>query len=252
MDYKIVICSHKRVRTLKEKSLSTLERYQIPKEKIFIFVAPEELPEYQTAFPEYSVLRGELGLCHNRNAASAYFPSDVCLFYMDDDIKGYKVRSPDNRLMDLSDLDKLIQKGFEESKKRNISLWGLYPVANAKWLKNSYSSGLVFCYGCSFGLWNRQDVPIELNYKEDFERCLKFYERDGAVLRLNWVAPIQSYCRGAGGLNLTRTLDKERAECEALKKMFPQWVNYSATIKKDKINVAFPRRLAKSEAALEN
>jgi hypothetical protein len=252
MDYTIVICSHKRVRTLKEKSLATLERYQIPKEKIFIFVAPQELEEYQTAFPEYTVVKGELGLCHNRNAATAYFPPDVCLFFMDDDIKGYKVRSPDNRLIDLSDLDSFIQKGFLESQQRKCSLWGLYPVANAKWLKNSYSSGLVFCYGCSFGLWNRKDILIELNYKEDFERCLKFYERDGSVLRLNWVAPVQSYCRGTGGLNLTRTLDKERAECEALKKMFPQWVNYSAVIKKNKINITFPRRLAKTEATHEN
>ena len=41
MDYKFVIPSHNRVDIIKEKTLSTLERYSIPKNLIYIFVAEE-------------------------------------------------------------------------------------------------------------------------------------------------------------------------------------------------------------------
>jgi len=72
----------------------------------------------------------------------------------------------------------------------------------------------------------RKDTLHTLSFKEDYERTLRFFKRDGAVLRMNWVAPLQSFCKGKGGLNEERTMDKERAECQALATEFPMWLSF--------------------------
>lgn len=221
MEYKIVICSHDRVHTLKKKTLSTLESYNIPKDNIYIFVAESEEDKYREALEGYHICPGELGLDKQRNAVSRYFGEDECLFCLDDDITGFFCRK-NNKLVPLGDLDTFVRYGFKTAKEEKCSLWSLYPVKNALWLKNTISVGLVFCYGCCFGLINKKDILIQGQLKEDYERSLKFWKRDGSVLRINWVCPSQSYKKGKGGLSEYRTEDRERAECEALVSQYPE------------------------------
>jgi hypothetical protein len=246
MDYKVVICSYKRQDTILKKSLAILEHYGIPKNKIFLFVSADEVEIYRRALPDYTVCLGALGLSANRNAVKDFFGEGDLLFFMDDDIKGYMEYAEDGSKKKLEDLDAFIQRGFQEATNRGASLWGLYPVANNKWLKKTISEGLVFCYGCSYGLINRKDITSDYCFKEDFERTLKFYLRDKIVIRLNWVAPIQTYCKGTGGLNESRTLEKERLGCRRLKELYGGLVCFDDKEKNGKYNIAFPRQLCKS------
>lgn len=234
MDYKIVVCSHDRVHTLKKKTLATLEKYQIPKDKIHIFVAEDEEDAYRQALDGYKICPGEKGLAQQRNAVSRYFESDEPLFCMDDDISGFYC-SENKKIVPLADLDAFIKQGFQKAKEVGASLWGLYPVKNALWLKKSIQRGLVFIYGCSFGLYNKKDVQITLALKEDVERTLKFYQRDGVVLRLNWVAPGQSYRKGKGGLSSLRTLEREEAECDTIVRDWPSLAK--KVVKKERYDI---------------
>lgn len=246
MDYKIVICSHNRSEILKKKTLAFLCHHKIPLSSICIFVAPEEVEVYKAVLPEYDILPGRLTLAANRNAVIEYFPEGTPLFFMDDDVRNFLI-SRDNKLKPLENLDRLITDGFLEARQRGISLWGLYPVPNAKWLSNTVSVGLVFCYGCSFGLFNWKGLIHDFCFKEDFERCLKIYQKDGKLLRLNWVAPQQSYSAGSGGLNQTRTLEKEKQGCERLVALFPSLV-FLKKQKKNKHDIYFPQKLSKKES----
>jgi len=240
MDYKIVVCSHDRVHTLKKKTLATLEMYQIPKNKIHIFVAEDEEDTYRQALSdEYLICPGEKGLAQQRNAVSRYFASDEHLFCMDDDISGFFC-SENKKIVPLDNLDSFIRLGFQKAREAGASLWGLYPVKNALWLKNTIQKGLVFCYGCSFGLINKKDVQITLALKEDVERTLKFFERDGKVLRLNWVAPGQSYRKGKGGLSSLRTLDREEAECNTIVAQWPTLAK--KVVKKERFDIRLAGR----------
>ena len=239
MDYKIVVCSHDRVHTLKKKTLATLEHYGIPKEKIFIFVAESEEDKYREALDGYLICPGELGLDKQRNAVTRYFGPDEHLFCLDDDITGF-FRCKNKKLVPLEDLDAFIRYGFRMAVQEKCSLWGLYPVKNALWLKKTMTVGLTFCYGCCFGLINKKDVQIVGQLKEDYERSLKFWKRDGNVLRLNWVCPSQSYKKGKGGLSEYRTDDRERAECEALVSLFPE---AKIREKKDRVDLRFDSQL---------
>lgn len=244
MEYTIVICSHKRISTLTKKTLATLSRYSIPKESIYIFVAPEELPEYSLAFPEYHVVQGALGLANQRNAVAEYFEAGTPLFCLDDDITGFFTTEDGKTLLPLDDLDAFIRQGFHLTLDRGFSLWSLYPVKNAAWLKQTVSVGLVFCYGCCFGLLNCKDLWIESHLKEDYERSLKLYLRDGGVLRLNWVAPGQSYLKGTGGLSDFRTREREEEACDRLVFHYPTLVK--KRIKRQRVDVQFPRRYCDS------
>lgn len=243
MDYKIVICSHDRVQTLKKKTLATLERYEIPKEKIFIFVAESEEDKYREALDGYLICPGELGLHNQRNAVTRYFGPDDYLFCLDDDITGFYI-SDNKKLIPLDDLDALIQYGFKTAVEEKCSLWSLYPVKNGLWLKRSITVGLVFCYGCCFGLINKKDIQIVGQLKEDYERTLKFYKRDGQVLRINWVCPSQSYKKGKGGLSVYRTDDRERQECEALVSQYPEECRIKE--KKGRVDLAFFSKFCES------
>jgi hypothetical protein len=222
MDYKVVICSHDRVHTLKKKTLATLERYNIPKDKIFIFVAESEEDTYRKELDGYLICPGELGLNNQRNAVTRHFEPDDHLFCLDDDITGF-YWSINKKLHPVENLDQLIRFGFKTAIEEKCSLWSLYPVKNALWLKTSITVGLVFCYGCCFGVINKKDIQIDGQLKEDYERTLKFFRRDGQVLRINWAAPSQSYKKGKGGLSLYRTDDRERAECQALIAQYPEY-----------------------------
>ena len=229
MDYKIVIPSHKRLHLLKKKTLFSLDLYGIPHDKIYIFVAPDEYEEYKDQLLSYNVVLGSLGLAEQRNSITNYFPEGEHLFCMDDDIRRFLEYTDTNSRHEqqLEDLDSFIKKGFEEAIRANVSLWGLYPVANGRWMKKEVSKGLFFCYGCCFGLINRKDILIESSFKEDYERTLRFYKRDHGVIRCNWVAPVQSFSQQKGGLNESRTLDKEKEGCERVKAMFPDLCSYS-------------------------
>jgi hypothetical protein len=239
MDYKVVICSHDRVQTLKKKTLATLERYGIPKDKIFIFVAESEEDTYRKALDGYLICPGELGLNHQRNAVTRYFGPDEHLFCLDDDITGF-YWSIQKKLHPVENLDQLIRYGFKTAVERNCSLWSLYPVKNGLWLKTTITVGLVFCYGCCFGVINKKDIQIDGQLKEDCERTLKFFKRDGQVLRINWVCPSQSYKKGKGGLSSYRTDARERAECEALVAQYPE----DCRIKegKNRVDLAFVKK----------
>ena len=70
MDWCIVIPSYNRVDTLKNKTLSVLKQYKIPKHLIHVFVANEEQKElYDTGVGNDvgKIIVGEKGLAEIRN-----------------------------------------------------------------------------------------------------------------------------------------------------------------------------------------
>lgn len=248
MDYKIVICSHKRSDLIQKRTLAFLASSNVPLEKITIFVAPEEVQTYQQALPGLTIKEGALGLKENKNKAVASFPEGAPLVFFDDDVKGLFI-AEGNKLVPVPDLHNVLLEGFRLSKERGCSLWGFYPCANAKWLKKSVTEGLVFIYGCAYGIWNRRQIVIEESFKEDYEKSIRFYENDGKNLRLNWIAPKQSYLKGKGGLNETRTYEKEVSAAMKLKNKFPTYVILCH--KKDRIDIRFPRTLFTTVALVD-
>jgi hypothetical protein len=212
VDYVIAIPSYKRAETLKEKSLKVLKEYGIPAKKIHIFVADEEQHKLykETLEPGTygKIITAIKGIGPVRNFIFDYFPVGKPVVSMDDDIKGFLEFDASEKRHEkkLVSLERVIQRGFSECKKAGCRLWGVYPVPNGFFMRDKVSTDLKYIIACFEGFFNpgtKGPKGIKINkmgHKDDYESSILFYKADGAVVRLNFIAPKTAYYTEEGGL----------------------------------------------------
>ena len=109
-------------------------------------------------------------------------------------------------------------------KDEGLYIWGVYPVRNAFFMKQSITTDLRFIVGVFFGYINRKlkklEPSIKAEGKEDYETTILYYKLDGGVLRFNNVTTKTKYIADGG-------LGKERFEinkhaAEYLKSTYPE------------------------------
>ena len=242
-DYVIAIPSYKRAETLRDKSLKLLHDYHIEPRRIYIFVAnKDEEKAYKDVLDPKSynkIVVGVPKIGPQRNFISDYFPVGKPLVHMDDDVSAFIEWSATAKRneMPLKDLKGVIARGFEACKKANCSLWGIYPAANGYFMKNEHTTDLRFVIGTFNGCFNPgtkgpKGVKLELEMdKEDYERSIRFYLRDGAVVRLRNVAPKTAYYTEKGGNQEFRTMKTVAEGAKKLVKMFPELCSLNLTKK---------------------
>ena len=124
----------------------------------------------------------------------------------------------------------IIERGFKECKKANCRFWGVYPSANGFFMKPTVTTDLKFCVGPFWGCFNPgKEVRIDIGQgeKEDYQRTLQFWEADGVVVRLNFVAPKTAYYKEPGGMQddgMEARVAKQKTAVAALMKRWPQYI----------------------------
>jgi len=228
-DYVIAIPSYKRVETLKEKTLATLAKYKIPPSKIYIFVAnKEEEAAYKAGLDPDTyakILVGVPKIGPQRMFIMRYFPVGKPLVQIDDDVSAFIEYDAKAKRHErpLRDLDATIRRGFKLCKEVGSSCWGIYPTANGFFMKPGHTTDLRFLIGVMTGCFN-PGAAFKLHcesFKEDYERTLKFYKRDGCIVRMNDVAPKTSYYTEKGGAEEFRDWKPMEAEAKWLEAEFP-------------------------------
>jgi hypothetical protein len=93
-------------------------------------------------------------------------------------------------------------------------------------MKPGHTTDLRFIIGVMTGCFNpRGEIKIELeSFKEDYERTIKFFEKDGAVVRMNDVAPKTSYYTEKGGAEEFRDWKPMEEEAKWLATRYPEFV----------------------------
>ena len=233
MDWVIVIPSYNRVNTLKEKTLAVLSQYKIPKSKIYVFVANKE---QETLYKELKndvghIVVGVKGLAEVRNFIFDYFPKGKRLVFMDDDVRSLIEfdGAAKRHEQPLRSLTTVINKGFAECEKANARLWGVYPVPNGFFMKDTVTTDLRFIIGSFWGCLN-PGSELKLKYgseKEDYQRTLQFWEADGVVVRLNFVAPKTAYYKEPGGMQddgMEARVAKQKTAVALMMKAWPQYI----------------------------
>ena len=229
-DYVIAIPSYKRVDTLKGKTLATLAKYKIPSSKIYIFVAnKEEETAYKAGLESGTYNRIIIGapkIGPQRMAIMKYFPVGKPLVQIDDDVSSFIEYDATTKRHErpLRDLDTTIRRGFRLCKEAGCSYWGIYPTANGFFMKPGHTTDLRFIIGVMTGCFNPgTSMKIHLeSFKEDYERTLKFYEKDGCVVRMNDVAPKTSYYTEKGGAEEFRDWKGMEAEAKWIVAEYPE------------------------------
>lgn len=233
-----VIPSLSRIDTLKNKSLQILKN--IPKKQIYIFVVKEEYEEYRKNIDSsINIVIGPLGLHHMRNFIRLYFPENTRMVCMDDDITQLYIMRENVAIEDrkkaarypLCQLDNLnfLEDAFDTLEETGLKFFGIYPVKNGYFMKTLRykSTDLRFCVGSFWGCINEHssDLMLNIEEKEDFERTLLYYKRDGGVLRFNMICADTKYYKEKGGLQ-SRGLDRiatSKVSCDYLIATFPEY-----------------------------
>jgi hypothetical protein len=233
MGWVIAIPSYNRVDTLKEKTLSVLKEYGIPKSKIHVFVAnsdEEELYKAGVGSEVGHIIVGIKGLAEVRNFIFEYFPKGQQIVFMDDDVRGlieYDAGAKRHERR-LPRLDDIFERGFAECKAVGAQLWGVYPSANGFFMKPTVTTDLRFIIGSFWGCINPgHDTKYLLKFggeKEDYQRTLQFWEADGAVVRLNFISVKTAYYKEPGGMQDGNRLGRQRKTVKLMLKRWPHYI----------------------------
>ena len=237
MSYLIAIPSYKRAETLKNKTLALLQKYGISPELINIFVANQEEKElYEKTLPKYynQIIVGVVGMRAIRNFIQDYYPEGANILNMDDDIQALQVRLNDQECKELEDLSKLIEQGFELVKNKKCHLWGIYPLVNAMFMHTDITFDLQYIIGAFWGVVNTHDknTYVTLDDKEDFERTIKFYIKDGRVVRFNGIGVLSAYYTEPGGMQVERNEERVRHSGMELLNRYPMFCEWNRARKK--------------------
>lgn len=229
MDYVIAIPSYNRPVDC-QKSLLLVKKMGLLKITT-LFVVQDEYDSYKKECTKADMMPSKIvvgvkGLAAQRRFIYDYYEEDTCIFMMDDDVEDYiDVESKSA----LPDMNQYLRYGFEECKKNNCRLLGLYPACNAFFMQDNWTTDLKFCVGCSYGIIKSGPEPYLiddeiLSLKEDYFRTCAYFKADGKIIRLNFVSPKTKYAVNKGGLESLRSLDNFKRSAEHLKQLYPDWV----------------------------
>ena len=248
MNYKIVIPSLSRVDILKKRTLAMLDKHNINKSIVYIFVVWEEANAYTKELHNaYNIIVGEKGIAEQRSFISNYFPEDQPLISLDDDIKDiYELQG--KVLKPLKDLSKLFKNTFNLLEFEGCRCAGIYPIKNPFYMKHHYSVNLSFCIGQVRFFLNTREIETLREYKllEDFETSLYYCVYNGKIIRLNNICADADYNKLTGGLGSISNRNYKEKKKEVLK-FYNQyqdfcWVNDRVTSSGEKkIDIRFKK-----------
>jgi hypothetical protein len=231
-DYIIVIPSYNRPEMIQSKTLALLHQHNIPVNKIKIFVADKDQAIlYKNKIPKHlysEIIIGVLGLKNQRNFIMDYYKEGQHIVQLDDDLEKImelEIKTVDGQdndkkriLIPIRDLDGFIKEAFRICVSKGIYLWGVYPLANERFMFPRMTTDLRFIVGPMWGIINRHlpELKLTIDEKENAERTLQHYTIDGAVLRFNYVGIQTKYYKNKGGM---QNEGKNRKD-EALKSVY--------------------------------
>lgn len=232
MDYQIAIPSHMRSETINQRTLRYLADAGIEPDRIRVFVAPEQLEAYRANSDKglyAEIIPSALGVRENHNFITQFYPDGQLLVRSDDDLKHLATKLDDKHLEPVMDLDQFIQAAFGQALDLGASIWGIYPISNPFFMKTKLRTDLNFLIGQFFGAVNRHSEVLKAEIKEDYERAILRFMRDGAILRMDFVCAVAGGVgKNAGGLqSMDRAGMNERGTAYLLGK-YPQYVKLKA------------------------
>lgn len=205
MDYYIAIPSYRRHEVCKERTLTTLDRLGIPKERIKVFVADEQdEKQYKKIISDVEIIRGVPGLINQRRFYNTHFDAGTKLLNVDDDLYDLRFVNTAGKVVQYEKpLDRVIEYAFKTCEQTGARLWGISANDNGFYMNRHTSSGLRYICGIFHGSFAGdpalcgKDHPLQSS-GEDFELTLRSFKRYGVVIRLDWLCPKTKYFAPGG------------------------------------------------------
>ena len=206
MNYpRLAIPTYRRSDTISLKTLRYLKLVEYPRDKIYLFVIPEEEAIYRekvSADLYGQIVVGVLGLAAQRNFISQFFDENEIIVCMDDDVLGIKSAEV---------FAQILQRGLT-GLDQSCGLFGIMPNDDARKFKDKTTRHLSHILGSFFICRNHKDLIITYTDKEDMERSILYFKKYGVVLRYQNAGVVTSYLKGTGGLQTNERSDRIK-EC---------------------------------------
>lgn len=234
---RVVVPSYRRAETCRAKTLTLLAERGQPPELIDVVVADQQDADAYgaTLAPgSYGRLRMAVpGIRAVRNWVVDNYPEGSRIVCMDDDVSDLRQRLNATTTEPVPDLPALWAEGFYYADQVGTTLWGIYPVLNAMFMKPKVRTGLCYVVALCMGLVveHQPHAYVQLDDKEDFERSIRYYLRHGALARLEWVAPRTRYYTEPGGNQVTRTAARVDSSARQLVAWWPELCSLNTTKK---------------------
>ena len=228
MKYRIAIPSYKRSITIREKTLNyLLNTCGINAKIIDVFVANKKEYKNYKYLKKYNIniIIGKKLLHKQRNFIQNYYNEDDFIMQFDDDIDCLKMLS-NKKTKKLTQLNEIIQIGFNECLKHRTKIWGVGAVDNYFFMNNQISTNLKLCVGSCFGVIIDKDksLSLKLEEKEDYERTIKHFLKFKKIVRLNMIATKTTYYKGLGGMVDNRTEEEQNKSAMYLCNKYPELI----------------------------
>ena len=207
MEYVIAIPSLSRPCALKRKTLQLLDEHNIPKNSIYVFVIESEYEIYKSIIgDEYNLVVGVRGIANQRNFISNYFELDTYICSLDDDIEKIMFLDDDIDLTSVNNLKLIINFMINTMDSAEVNLCGVYPIANAFYMRDNITTDLRFCIGGFYVFKNKKlMLNTSAESKEDYQTTINYFIHDGSVLRFNNLC-FKSKKHACGGLGKDRSV----------------------------------------------
>ena len=227
MPWKLAVPSYRRAETIAKKTIPLLQRHGVDPGRVTVFVADTaEEARYKKSLP--AAYRGRIvvavpGMGAVRRFIQAYYEEGDEVVSIDDDIDEVWVQVSRKEKRPITNLGGFFDEAFSTTAALGAKLWGVYPVDNPYFMRRTVSTDLKYIVGCLWGCVNSRDsrVSVSLDDKEDFERTILFYLRDGRVARFNYICPTTAYYGEPGGMQVERTTKRITESAKELVARYP-------------------------------
>jgi len=159
-----------------------------------------------------------------RNAVFDYFGDGVHVVTIDDDIIGLeKLKKGKLIPFAVGDFAKLVGSAEAHMSINSTRIWGVYPVANAFYMKKEVRFGVYFVSGGVFGVITDRSLRYdeELWFKEDYDLVLRASKRYGGIVRFEGVAMKEAKVSHGGCVEQRDTYEAKNAQ--AVQTILKRW-----------------------------
>ena len=227
---KFAVPSYNRENVFVNKTLKTLIDDNVNFEDIDLFLYGEEQTEKykKTILEKYDTLPNiittdilDLGERLNMILNKHYEEGEEIVL-IEDDVRGLCKNK------EIQDIKVFCQNGFNVLKDEKLYLWGISPTDSTMFNKEGYTTNYKFIIGVLYGIIVRHDtgLNVSITYKQDFERTIKYFIKDGGMVRFNEYYVKTTY-RAQGGLgndNKNGRIEKEIQACKEMIELYPRYV----------------------------
>eukprot|EP00440_Ansanella_granifera_P020696 gb/GFBE01022469.1/.p1 GENE.gb/GFBE01022469.1/~~gb/GFBE01022469.1/.p1 ORF type:complete len:518 (+),score=88.59 gb/GFBE01022469.1/:1-1554(+) len=225
----VAVPSYGRSKVISSKTLALLKRQGVPPHRVYVFVASEEefsLYEREIGHEWPNIVIGVPKLWCQRNFITRFFAEGTHILSMDDDVEelyqckatGHESVEVQGKLVPLAagGLAAIASDAVRRMKHCGAHLWSFNVSDNPFFMRLKHvtkSNGL--CNGFFWGCLNRHSEDLILQFgdgHEDVERTVRYYQKDGAVLRYRFFCAKTRCKTNAGGLQASMTARQRKTE----------------------------------------